>query len=348
LDGSVLVGLSKSTDGTEAFRWTQDGGMVGLGFLDTVEPNGPYSHAYAVSADGSVVVGYAHSGEAAGEAFRWTQDGGMAGLPVGGGITSTVLGAEGISADGTVVVGSGYSTPDPVYGWLAKAFRWTQTGGMVPLDLDWPNSKAWGISADGSVVVGLRSDASNTSNVCEAFRWTQGGGMVGLGDLPGGSSRSSAEAASADGSVVVGYGYSASGYEAFRWTQDGGMVGLGELPGGSFGSSAHAVSSDGSVVVGQSQTDQGITAFIWDETHGMRSLQDVLVSLGLGTELTGWQLQSANGISADGLTIFGSGLNPDGNPEAFRAVVVPVPGSLLLLGSGCLGLGLLGWRRRRN
>jgi probable HAF family extracellular repeat protein len=47
---------------------------------------------------------------------------------------------------------------------------------------------------------------------------------------------------SADGSVVVGYGNSDSGFQAFRWTEDAGMVGLGDLPGGPFGSTALGVS----------------------------------------------------------------------------------------------------------
>ena len=49
----------------------------------------------------------------------------------------------------------------------------------------------------------------------------------GLGDLPGGLFNSQAYDVSADGSVVVGQGNSASGGEAFRWTSAG-MVGLGE------------------------------------------------------------------------------------------------------------------------
>jgi probable HAF family extracellular repeat protein len=60
----------------------------------------------------------------------------------------------------------------------------------------------------------------------------------GLGDLAGGSFSSFAIGVSADGSVVVGQGLSASGSEAFRWTSGTGMVGLGDLPGGLFFSSA--------------------------------------------------------------------------------------------------------------
>src|SRR5262245_6588045 len=63
-------------------------------------------------------------------------------------------------------------------------------------------SVPYGISADGSTVVGKSESSTGT----QAFRWTAGGGMVGLGDLPGGTTFSVANAVSADGSVVVGYG----------------------------------------------------------------------------------------------------------------------------------------------
>ena len=59
-DGSVVVGRSRSSgiglaDGYEAFRWSLDGGMIGLG-----PPGGQFSQATSVSADGSVIVGKAY------------------------------------------------------------------------------------------------------------------------------------------------------------------------------------------------------------------------------------------------------------------------------------------------
>jgi probable HAF family extracellular repeat protein len=81
-----------------------------------------------------------------------------------------------------------------------------------------PDTRAYSVSADGAVVVG-QSDFS--TNAPEAFRWTAPTGLVGLGDLPGGTFGSSAQAASRDGSVIVGYGNGPAGEEAFRWTASG-------------------------------------------------------------------------------------------------------------------------------
>ncbi|WP_277874339.1 MULTISPECIES: PEP-CTERM sorting domain-containing protein [Microcystis] len=159
--------------------------------------------------------------------------------------------------------------------------------------------------------------------------------MVGLGYLPGVNGFlgfSEANGVSADGSVVVGYSNGGNGFngnliEAFRWTQAGGMVGLGVLSGG-IASYANGVSADGSVVVGYSRTGPftGAEAFIWNSTQGMRSLQQVLTN-DYGLDLTGWFLNEANAISADGLTVVGFGTNPDGLTEAWIARLdgKPVP-----------------------
>ena len=49
--------MAPAVNGTEAFRWTEGSGMVGLGDL---AGGSFYSVANAVNADGSVVVGVWH------------------------------------------------------------------------------------------------------------------------------------------------------------------------------------------------------------------------------------------------------------------------------------------------
>jgi len=152
--GSVVVGISESASGGEAFRWTAVGGMVGLGDL----PGGDfYSGAWAASADGSVVVGLSQSASGA-EAFRWTSAGGMVGLGdlPGGNFYSL---AEDVSADGSVVVGSGSTIAG------VEAFVWDAFYGMrnlkdvletdFGLDLTgWTLVRAHSVSDDGLVIAG--------------------------------------------------------------------------------------------------------------------------------------------------------------------------------------------------
>jgi probable HAF family extracellular repeat protein len=315
--------------------------MVGLGFLPGGGPSANLnagSNALGISADGSVVVGYSNIPNVNGgyEAFRWTQGTGMVGL---GDLPEGIFysSAAGVSADGSVVVGIGNSTGGYFNGY--QAFRWTQGTGMVGLG-NLPGgvySSALGVSADGSIVVG--ASHSDNASKSEAFRWTQGTGMVGLGDLPGGSFSSGALGVSADGSVVVGHSSGAYGLEAFRWTQATGMVGLGFLPVGGFSvTAATGVSADGSVVVGHSGSGE---VFIWNSTQGMRSLREILTN-DYGLNLTGWTLTGTGTtrISADGLTIVGSGTNPSGNTEAWIARLNPQNNPSVPEPSSILGLGL--------
>jgi len=205
--------------------------------------------------------------------------------------------ANGVSADGSVVVGESLQCLDLrcLSGQLFDAWRWTSEGGMVRFG-DLLKSTATGVSADGSAVVGTDYIAP------AAWRWTSGSGVVGLG----GSSSSRASGVSADGSVVVGTGNG----EAFRWTRDNGMVGLGDLLGGIASSTASGLSADGNVVVGRSDSEVGdYEAFRWTSDSGM---------VGLGF-LPGGFYSFALGVSADGSVVVGSSDSAAGRvSEAFR------------------------------
>lgn len=210
--------------------------------------------------------------------------------------------ARAVSADGQIVVGdAGYFTDSEEPN---RAVRWLADGTLQILPSDTNReSEAWGVSADGQVVVGWAYDPSYRRR---AVRWTSTGGQQDLGTL--GGSRSSAYGVSADGSVVVGYASDTGGsWRAFRWTAAGGMQSLGSLPGGGE-SVARSVSADGSVVVGWAENAQYQTrAFRWTAAGGMQDL---------GT--LGGADSYANGVSADGKVAVGWSYLPGQQERAFR------------------------------
>jgi probable HAF family extracellular repeat protein len=327
-DGSVVVGVG----GDGAFRWTAAESLVR-----------PATNARAISADGAVIVGAIGSLNGGAEAFRWAVAGtpqGLGDLPGG----SFLSQAFDVSADGSVIVGVGTTAVDD------EAFRWTAETGMVGLG-GLPGAEvrsvALGVSADGRVIVG---EASAT----QAFRWTAETGMVGLGFLPGGNF-SQAQAASADGTVVVGTSFvpgpppspgQPMPEEAFRWTESEGMVSLGDLPGGRHISKAFDVSADGSVIVGSGDgtADIGIPqAVFWSGGSGPFSLREFLIAAGV-SNLDGWRLFEARAVSDDGRTIVGYGRHNDVD-EAFVATI-PEPSTVVLITFAIAGM--LGFVRLRR
>jgi probable HAF family extracellular repeat protein len=91
--------------------------------------------------------------------------------------------------------------------------------------------------------------------------------MVGLYDLPGGKFDSCAYAVSADGSVVVGQGSTASGDEAFLWTETNGIVNLRDMLMNEYAldltgwtlKNATGISDDGLIIVGYGTNLNGYT-----------------------------------------------------------------------------------------
>jgi probable HAF family extracellular repeat protein len=168
--GTVVVGQSHGPNGWEAFRWTRRTGMVGLGQLD----GSTTSLGRAVSADGRTVVGYVRrSAPIVYEAFRWTAEGGMEGLgDLPGG--NTISQADGVSGDGSIVVGA--SEDSNPYG-MGDAFIWDRENGMRKLQtvledeygLDvslWDLRRAYAITPDGRTIVG---DGTNPAGENEAW-----------------------------------------------------------------------------------------------------------------------------------------------------------------------------------
>jgi probable HAF family extracellular repeat protein len=167
-------------------------------------------------------------------------------------------------------------------------------------------SDAYGISADGSTIVGS-SGAGNLylSTNTRAFKYSNGA-MIDIGTLALGD-HSIATAISSDGSTIVGLSNITSGgttYHAFKY--DGiTMTDLGTLGGTS--SFANATSSDGSIIVGDSQIT-GDSAF-----RAFKYANGTMTDLGT----LGGTSSSAEGISANGSVIVG-GSDTAGN-TSYRA-----------------------------
>ena len=251
-DGSAIVGWCSESTGESSFYWD-----VASGFQRILPPDVPQfgSSVSAIAGDGSVVVGYVFEVVTA-RPFTWTPDGGAELLPV-------LLGAEysavyDVNSDGSVMVGSSDRRP----------VRWTDGGATVqPIEIapDFSRATAFGVSADGSTVVGNASGGSGS----RAFRWTQSTGMVDLGTLPG-LAWSFATAVSGDGRAVVGAGSTFPGPEtAMVWTEPLGMVDLrlylmdqGVDVSRWFLERASDITPDGSTITGWGEFDGVRTAFV--------------------------------------------------------------------------------------
>src|SRR5690606_33618430 len=86
--------------------------------------------------------------------------------------------------------------------------------------------------------------------------------FAGLGDLPGGTTQSVANAVSGDGTVVVGHSESAVGRTPFRWTAATGIEALAGVPARPF-SSADDASGDGRVITGLAAETAGSGGHRW-------------------------------------------------------------------------------------
>jgi probable HAF family extracellular repeat protein len=339
-NSGVVIGHSRTPrDGTHAFRWTRQDGMLDLGTFGTAGANNR-SVANGMSADGSIVLGndlrgfrwtaatgivfltaaappspmasrISSDGSVVagvmglingGHAFRWTAATGIVDLGTLGGHESSVFG---MSRDGLVLVGTSDLrtdvTPSPRH-----AFRWTAATGMVDLGtLGGQDSETKSTSDDGSVVVGSSNSASTLDT--HAFRWTAATGMVDLGTL--GGIVSQGLLVSRDGAVVAGHSLLPSmGRAAFRWTAATGMIDLGNLGDDNRVMEITGMSADGSVIVGHAMRSPGSAVkrpYRWTAATGMRELNSLLASANI--DMTGIELKQVTGVSDNGRFMVGLG-----------------------------------------
>lgn len=102
------------------------------------------------------------------------------------------------------------------------------------------------------------------------------------------------------------------------------MTAAGTVPAGMTDTTPSAVSGDGQIIVGWGVAPQGDVALIWDTLHGTRSLEAALQSdYAFSASLQGWKLQRATGLSSDGNTVVGYGINRAGQTEGWRIRFTP-------------------------
>ena len=173
----------------------------GAGAADLVllpVPAGKPVYLTDVSDDGSVVVGNASE-----QYFTWTRDAGVVYI---GGIAPGFQGAGGtgrISADGALVAGGSFNAASRLEAsrFSVAASAWTAGPGLGGA-CDITSTSAYGMSADGNVIVG--GGYASGCGAFRAFRWDAAtGSMVALQSWFGWSGR--ANSVSGDGATVVGW-----------------------------------------------------------------------------------------------------------------------------------------------
>jgi uncharacterized membrane protein len=321
-DGSVVVGEVRFDNIYLPYMWENG--------IPTRLPGVIYGVARAVSPDGRFITGGGArvTGGADNNAARWDRTGtGQFTYNNLGSYSNTVSGNYGhaVSDTGRTVGRQNQPGSIPSIAWIhedATGFRLPPEGynSSRPLSLS-------DISADGTIYVGRYEN--------DAAIWVNGVRSV----LPVrvGASSAAAISVSTDGVFVVGRRRLGSfDSEAFLYGPSGLTV-IGRLP-GHREAVALGVSDDGSIVVGNSDS----SAFVWTQSTGMVDLNVMLADAGF--EMTGIKLFSAEGISADGRFITGSGFR-DGPGTAYiiDLPAVPEPGCAV---AGAVGAILLCRRRR--
>jgi len=217
-DGSVAVGQVATCDANVGFIWNRSGGIRRIG-----EPAPGDSRSTAVSADGSLVVGYCdHPDNGYHQPALWRDEVGPE-LFLGEHMAGEALG---ISLNGRHVVGQA-----ELGGVSPQGFYWSP--GQSPVGLGSVSGQAADVSVARAVsndgkVIGWSGDALWGNQ--EAFIWTATGGMRSLADLlrendvelPAGMVLTAALDISGDGTTVVGV------CRDHNWNEGYWRIGLGD------------------------------------------------------------------------------------------------------------------------
>lgn len=275
-DGTRLVGYIGRNQSSYPATFAVDGTVTEL------ESYGKGGTAYAVTSDGSVVVG--GSGctnpptcSTTGN-VRWAGTSAPTPLSVSGTLRAT-------SSSGTMYAGDGSED--------GTAFLFNGSSRTLIPDL----LSCAGLTPDGKYVAGTYKDGKQG-----ALWYAQTQAVKLIGDPNW--TNTNVKGLNGTDPAVIGYGYisSSDSYIGFRW-KGGSITQLGLLPGGVY-TIPNAVSLDGSTVVGLTGSNAFQQAFIWTDSGKLRTIVDELKSRGLEPPVD-LALNSADFVSDDGKTIVG-------------------------------------------
>jgi uncharacterized membrane protein len=237
--------------------------------------------------------------------------------------------------------------------WHPQTGEWT----FLPLnpEVGAPTSgdynSAWGMSADGSVIVGMQYYENFQYT---AYRWTEAGGFDMIGNAHTGGNRPNG--VSNDGSVVYGWAdFPNASRSPVIWYNDEFITIAPDQFGEAFGASSNgeyvtgvagengfiwnpsqgttffenslnnenlspiAISDDGTIfgyTAGWPPFPDNRNAFVRLLSGEMMSFNEYAQSRGMA-DAADWTFYSINGVTPDGSKVIGSGINPDGEAVSF-------------------------------
>jgi hypothetical protein len=299
-NGEAVAGGTRaySQSGTteRAFHWTPSGGM-----REVVLPGFPAASSYILpqrlSADGSTVAGLVSvaSSNAIYRLFAWHTDGSV---KYRGNLGS--VNVYGISADGSLIVGSSTSGPAG-----EQAFAWYPATDTL-IFIDGGNSgtvrRAMAVSPNGQAWIGDLQVPSGYSVPCVGDFLT--GAIAPLYQSSSGPIYEGGLRAISDTGYICGYGAMGSGswmQRGFRRAPDGDIEFIQPVP-GSATTEAYSLSTDGTRIGGVGINPWSYPysrSLIWSSDWGSIALDSCLQALGT-PGVAGWTMIGVAYLSADG------------------------------------------------
>jgi len=294
IDGETVIGYLSEMDCSEGFVYKlSDEELIKIGDL----PGGDcMSQLYAISADGTVGIGFSRDGESS-KAIKWSETGGIR-LFDNSETKSNHYNVSDLSANGEIFVGQNTIVGESINSFVYQNGSYSYSFNGVDLSDD---IRIMRISDDGSTFGGQSNRGAviidNSNRVQYLPTPDNGFSPYEITDID------------ESGEVYVGNSGELGDSVGFFYNDQQGTVPLYGLGGSDFGSDyvsyVYRVSSDGKVAVGFSYVDRKRTATMWILQYPEYpiNLNDILVASGNISENA--YLSRAFSIDGDGSTIVG-------------------------------------------